>query len=243
VTAIALSILLPAYEEAENLDGLLPRINNVLSAAGIDYEILVVDAPARRDATQEVSARHAARYMPRTGGDLYGDAIRTGIAAARGEKLIVMDADGSHNPDFLPQLWARRNAADLVIASRYVIGGRTDNPKLLILLSLIVNLVFRIVLGLKCADVSNSFRLYQAEQVRGLTLECDNFDIVEELLVKLSYSKPAFTILEVPFTFEKRKAGKTKRKLLAFALSYIATLWRLHTMKRRVRAAMLRGRT
>jgi dolichol-phosphate mannosyltransferase len=242
VTSIALSILLPAYEEAENLDWLLPQISRVLGAAGIAHEIVVVDAPTPRDDTQDVCIRHAALYVPRTGGNLYGDAIRTGIRVAKGERLIVMDADGSHNPEFLPQLWASRNDADLVIASRYVIGGRTDNPRLLILLSLAVNLVFRIVLGLKCADVSNSFRLYRAEPVRGLTLECNNFDIVEELLVKLSYSKPGFTILEIPFTFEKRQAGKTKRKLIAFAFSYVATLWRLHTMKRRVRAAMLEGR-
>lgn len=241
MTRIALSILLPAYEEADNLDRLLPQIDRVLNSSGIAHEVLVIDAPAHRDDTQDVCLRHSVRYIQRTGGELYGDAIRTGIAAAGGERFIIMDADGSHNPEFLPQLWFRRDDADLVIASRYVIGGRTDNPRLLILLSLAVNLVFRIVLCLKCADVSNSFRLYRAEQVRGLVLECDNFDIVEELLVKLSYSKPDFTILEIPFTFEKRQAGKTKRKLVAFAFSYIATLRRLHTMKRRVRAAMLGG--
>jgi dolichol-phosphate mannosyltransferase len=45
-----------------------------------------------------------------------------------------------------------------------------------------VNVVFRSVLGLKCADVSNSFRLYRGDELRGLQLECDNFDIVEEIL-------------------------------------------------------------
>jgi dolichol-phosphate mannosyltransferase len=89
------------------------------------------------------------------------------------------------------------------------------------------------VLGLKCADVSNSFRLYRGDELRALQLECDNFDIVEEILVKLFFSRPGYRLKEVPFVFEQRRAGKTKRKLLVFAIGYIGTLVRLHRLKRK----------
>jgi dolichol-phosphate mannosyltransferase len=229
---IELSVVLPAYEEADNLDRLLPQLHAALGGLGMVYEILVIDTPEERDATREVCARHAASYIPRKGGGLYGHAVRTGIERAAGSFVIFMDADGSHNPGFLPKLWERREAADLVIASRYVAGGGTENPLILIAMSLAVNVVFRVVLGLKCADVSNSLRLYRGAQLKKLKLECNHFDIVEEILVKLAFSRPRFVLKEVPFTFEKRQAGKTKRKLVAFAVGYINTLVRLYKIKR-----------
>jgi len=95
----------------------------------------------------------------------------------------------------------------------------------------VINVVFRVTLGLKCADVSNSFRLYRGDDLRKLRLKCNHFDIVEEILVKLITLHPGYRIKEVPFFFEKRKAGKTKRNLLTFALGYFVTLVRLLKLK------------
>jgi dolichol-phosphate mannosyltransferase len=229
-----LSIVLPAYEEAANLDHLIPRLHENLKKLGMAYEILVVDTEQPRDTTPDVCAKQKATYVPRRGGNLYGHAVRTGIDVAQGARVIFMDADGSHNPDFIGNLWAERASADLVIASRYVPGGKTENPFILILMSLAVNIVFRLVLSLRCADVSNSFRLYRGDQLKKLILTCDHFDIVEEILVKLAFSNAGFRIKEIPFTFEKRQAGKTKRKLLTFMLGYIHTLARLYAIKRSV---------
>lgn len=227
--------MLPAYEEAANLDHLLPQLHAVARTLVSDYEILVVDTESPRDDTPAVCQRHAARYVPRRGGNLYGHAIRTVLAEARGERVFLMDADGSHNPNFLPLLWAQRDNADLVIASRYVRGGKTDNPAALIFMSLMVNVVFRFFLGLRCSDVSNSFRLYRGDDLRSLHLKCDHFDIVEEILVKLVFTRRGYRILEVPITFEKRKAGKTKRNLLTFAFGYAVTLVRLLKLKHEAR--------
>ena len=146
-----------------------------------------------------------------------------------------MDADGSHDPGFIPKLWACRDDYDLVIASRYIRGGRTDNPLILIFMSLMVNVIFRLVLTLRVYDVSNSFRLYNGAQLRALKLECDNFDIVEEILVKLQPPGRPLRVKELPFTFQKRMAGKTKRDLVSFALGYLETLYKLYRIKRQVR--------
>ena len=80
------------------------------------------------------------------------------------------------------------------------------------------------MLQLKCYDVSNSYRLYDGEKVRALKRRCHHFDIVEEFLVKLSALYPSLRIKEVLHKYEKRKAGKTKRRLFLFALGYIK-LW------------------
>jgi dolichol-phosphate mannosyltransferase len=229
-----LSIVLPAYEEAENLRTLLPVLKDVAKTLTPGFEILVVDTSAPRDASPQICADAGVKYIPRRGGDCYGHAVRTGIEDSHGKLVLLMDADGSHNPAFLPLLWKSRDEADLVIASRYMPGGRTENPAVLIFMSLMVNVVFRLVLGLRCRDVSNSFRLYRGDDLRALRLACDNFDIVEEILVLLSCEHPGYRIKEVPITFEERKAGKTKRKLAAFALSYLAVLWRLRRLRHKI---------
>lgn len=224
---VDLSVVLPAYREEENLRLLLPRIRAVCAELTAAHEIVVIDAATELDGTRRLCADEGVRHVARVGGDRYGDAVRTGIAEARGRRVVFMDADGSHSPDFLARLWARREDADIVIASRYVEGGSTDNSAALVLMSRLVNIGYRLVLGLKCRDVSNSFKLYPADPLKRVTLTCDNFDIVEELLYKIVKARPRIRILEIPFTFRKRLHGETKRDLVAFVFSYATTLARL----------------
>jgi dolichol-phosphate mannosyltransferase len=219
--------VLPSYNEEENLRLLVPRIRQACAALADAHEIIVVDTVAPMDGTPELCAEEGIVYLNRSGGNSYGDAIRTGIAAAKGQSVIFMDADGSHPPHFLSDLYERRDEADIVVASRYVEGGFTENATVLVWMSWIVNIGYRLVLGLKCKDVSNSFKLYPGAALKALELRCNNFDIVEEILYKMVKANPRFRIAEVPFSFKKRMFGQTKRNLFAFIFSYLVTLFRL----------------
>lgn len=233
LSSVDLEILIPAYKEAEALELLLPQIQASLEEFTGKWLVTVVDTVKPMDTTPEVCGRYAfTRYVQRRPGNSYGDAIRTGLSDSVGRYVAIMDADGSHNPAMLPHLWNAREQAEVVIASRYVRGGRTENPMILIAMSYAVNLAFRLVLGLPCRDVSNSFRLYRGDLVKGLELRCENFDIVEEILVVLMAQHPNLRILEVPSTFERRKKGASKRNLLLFIATYAATLARLWRRKR-----------
>jgi dolichol-phosphate mannosyltransferase len=227
---VEISIIMPAYKEELNLKELLPRINGVMSRLGISYEILAVDTVNKMDATSEVCEKNKSIYVNREPGDLYGDAVRTGIKYARGKYIIFMDADGSHSPEFIEELLRYKNEADVVIASRYVEGGGTDNSRTLILMSLIVNIVYSKFLNLDCHDVSNSFKLYKAELLKELKLSSGNFDIIEEILIKLKKRNKQLKIKEIPYYFKKRMYGETKRNLIVFAFSYFFTLLKFKFM-------------
>ncbi len=230
-----LSVVIPAYREQENLEILLPRLARVLSGMPIRSEVLVVDTIAPLDATEEVCRLQRVRHVRREDGDDYGDAVRTGIRQALGEKILIMDADGSHRPESIPEMYAHALRYDLVIGSRYVRSGRTENSLPSVLMSLAVNLAYRAALGLKVKDVSNSFRIYDGAQLRGVETTCDHFDWVEEALVKLVLRHPGLTIKEVPIEFKRRMLGESKRDLVAFASSYVATMRRLRKMKKEFR--------
>src|SRR5260221_14130380 len=103
--AVELSVVLPSYKEAEALSLLLPVLKEHLAKLTSSSEILVVDALEKVDDTPGVCAIQGVRHVFRSGGNTYGDAVRTGIAEARGEFILVMDADGSHNPAHMQRLW------------------------------------------------------------------------------------------------------------------------------------------
>lgn len=222
-----LSIALPSYQEAENLEVLLPRLHKAMDNLEHNYEILIIDTMTPLDNTKKVCESHNATYLNRENGNTFGDAVRTAINAATGKYILFMDADGSHPPEFIPKLYQHREAYDVAIASRYVEGGHTENNVALILMSRILNIVYSLVLNIRCKDVSNSLKLYDAKMLKKIKLNMNNFDIVEEILFKLNKNNRNLKMIEVPFSFKKRMFGKTKRNLLAFIVTYMFTLLRL----------------
>jgi dolichol-phosphate mannosyltransferase len=233
-TKESLSIIMAAYREGENLSILLPRLTTALRALGPKYEVLVVDTVTPMDDTETICAANQVHLLRRQPGNDYGDAIRTGIAACCGDFVLTMDADGSHNPEFIRALWGQRHHADVVIASRYMIGGRTDNPQLLVGMSRVLNQLFRFIVGFPVLDVSNSFRLYRGDLLRSLRLTYQHFDILEEILAKLLWQgKTPATVLEIPYHFERRLAGESKRNLVVFGMHFFIAAVRLYGIRRR----------
>ncbi len=235
-----ISVMMPCYKEADNLKQILPRISNVLHECEIDSEILVVDTMETMDSTKEICEEIKdtllvpIRYIHRRNGNNYGDAIRTGFEEAIGEYVVVMDADGSHNPGDIAKLYREiidKNCG-VVIGSRYTKGGNTDNPFILKLMSYVLNVSYRLFFHLNVKDVSDSYRIYKAEVIKELNLQCDNFDIVEEILIKLRYNHPNMEIREIPIFFNKRAYGESKRDLGKFIWSYLATMRRLKRIQK-----------
>ena len=229
-----ISVVIPSYQEAENLRNLLPVLKENLSATGVPFEILCVDTMGAMDDTEEVCRDYGATYVRRTGGNNYGNAVRTGIASARYGYTVVMDGDGSHDPKYIKDFYGEiQHGYDLVIGSRYTKGGDTQNPFVLRAMSYMLNLTYRLFFGIKVKDISDSYRIYRTEQIQALSLSCSNFDIVEEILIKLAMTKKDYAIREVPILFEERKAGVSKRNLGKFILSYISTIWNLKRLQKR----------
>ena len=224
---IDLSVIIPSYLEEENLRILIPRIQVILNKININYEILIIDTIEPTDNTKIAVDTLGAFYINREGGNSYGDAVRTGIKKAKGNHILFMDADGSHSPETILELLKYGNDFDVVIASRYIEGGGSDNSKTLILMSLIVNSIYAFVLGIKVKDVSNSFKLYDSKILKELKLKCNNFDIVEEILVKIYHRNKNLRIKEIPYLFKERMFGRTKRHIVSFIFSYIVTLFKL----------------
>ena len=225
--AVELSVILPAINEAESLTLLLPALKAELGRLSISHELLVVDGGSRDD-TAKVSREHGATVMGQELPGL-GGAYVAAFRRAQGEFVLTMDADGSHGPADFHKLWAERNRAELVIASRFVPGGAADMPRLRYWASRLLNAITRRGLGLPARDASSGYRLYRRSAVTALTLETRDFSVQQEILARMLAAGARFT--EVPFHYLPRVGGESKASFVKFARSYL----RMFALVRRLR--------
>lgn len=235
---MGISVLLLAYKEAENLKILLPQIKNELDRLNEEYEILVIDAEQTMDNTPLVCSEHGAIYMNQKIPH-YAGAFITGIKRASKDKILVLDADGSHNPKDIPKIHEKfiQGNYDLVIGSRYIKGGISNDSKVSFLMSKLLNTTMRLIIGVKAHDISTSYRMYDAKQLKRVKLQRQNYDVLQEVILKMKLNKQrrnkAFSIGEVPITFNKRMFGESKRELFKFIQGYICTVFILFSMNLR----------
>ena len=221
--AIDLSVVIPALNEAENLKALLPLIHEVVSDLGIAAEIIVVDGGSVDDTKSIVKALNG-RVVDQTERG-YGGALLAGFAATRAPYVATMDADLSHPPIFLRDFWRERNNSDVLIASRYVSGGKADMAVGRRVLSTILNRTYGLLLGLKPKDLSSGFRMYDHKLIDRIDLRARDFDVLEEILVKIHIN--GGRIKEVPFHYRVRHSGQSHAKLVKFGWAYSRTLLRM----------------
>src|SRR5260370_14140270 len=177
----AVSLVLPALNEAETLNRVLPELRKALAGMGPPFEIIVVDGGSS-DGTQEIVRKHEVRLVSQKLPG-FGGAYRAGFEQARGEYIITLDADGSHDPAFLKDLWTARGKGDVVIASRYVEGGAAEMPAWRFALSRMLNPSFCRRLSLPVRALSSGFRLYRRAILRVFQVKATNFDVLEEILI------------------------------------------------------------
>lgn len=222
-----IAVVIPVLNEQENLELLLPSLRQVIEELGLAVEILVVDGGST-DESQQVAERLGARVIPQQERG-YGGALLAGFAAATAPFVVTMDADLSHQPFFLKDFWRQRGEAELLIASRYVKGGKTDMGAVRHLLSHILNRTYSRVLGLRLRDLSSGFRMYQRNVLASLDLQARDFDVQEEILFQLHVQ--GCRIKEVPFHYRVRKSGKSHIKLLRFGWAFSKTLFRMRRLR------------
>src|SRR5262249_49276138 len=117
-----LSIVIPALNEQQNLELLLPLISDTIKQLQLEAEVIVVDGGSHDD-SKMVARKLGARVVEQTERG-FGGALLAGFAAARAGYVITMDADLSHPPEFLKDFWQHRKESDLIVASRFVPGGQ-----------------------------------------------------------------------------------------------------------------------
>ena len=213
-----LSVVVPTYNEAGSVTGLAERLHATLGAR--EWELVIVD-DGSPDGTADVAAALAPRIpvtvVRRAGKAGLASAVVAGFAAARGDILVVMDADLSHPPETVPELVAAvENGADLAVGSRYVKGGGVmDWPFKRRVVSRVACLMGNVLVPVR--DATSGFFALRRSVVDGVPLNPIGFKIGFEVIARGRYR----TVVEVPYTFRDRELGASKfgrREIIQYAV-------------------------
>ena len=234
-------LILPTYNEVENLEQLVRAATAQLQRVAPESWGLVVVDDASPDGTGALGDRlsnelQGVEVLHRAGKDGLGKAYLAGFeyALARGAELVVvMDADFSHDPEHLPALVEAAADSDLVLGSRYVPGGQIVGwPRLRRLLSRCGSLYARSILRVDVRDLTGGFRCIRRtvlEVIEPSTLRSQGYVFNIELTYRALLA--GFRVEEVPICFRDRRAGQSKMSL-AIALEALLLVPRLRQLRR-----------
>ncbi|MFN2134849.1 MAG: polyprenol monophosphomannose synthase [Candidatus Promineifilaceae bacterium] len=210
-------VIVPTYNEADNIDDLLAQLLEL----PVNLGVIVVDDNSPDGTGQkadEWSRRDPERvYVVHRPGKLglgtaYISGFRFAIDELQAARVMTMDADFSHNPRYIPAMIAMSEEKDVVIGSRYVPGGGTLNCTWKrIWLSKIANFTARGLLGLQANDTTAGFRLYHRRVLESIPLDqvfSNGYSFLVEMLFMCQ--RRDWQIGEVPIVFEDRRKGTTK---------------------------------
>jgi len=229
------SILLPTYNERRNLPIITWLLNRTFTENNIDWELIIVD-DGSPDGTQEIAKQLQKAYGPRIqlrarAGKLgLGTAYVHGLQFASGNYVVIMDADFSHHPKFLPQMIAKQKEADydIVTGTRYAGNGGVygwDLKRKFV--SRGANLFADTVLRPGVSDLTGSFRLYKKEVLQKVITSTESKGYTFQMEMMVRAKAMGCTVAEVPISFVDRVYGESKLggdEIVEYAKG-VLTLW------------------
>lgn len=225
-----ISIIIPTYNEAENIGRLIAKITDQLKNK-IDYEIIVVDDNSPDYTASKVRKfsrlDHKVKLFIRKTERGLATAIGFGISKARGNVVVGMDADFNHPPQLLPRLISSLREADLVVASRFISGGGMQN-KWRYFFTYAFNLFLNKVLKFPTMDNMSGFYAIKADKLNSLLLP-KVFKGYGEYHLRLVWyaQKSGLKIKEIPVFYPERQYGRSKSNLFKMFWQYLVTAFKL----------------
>lgn len=235
----SLSVVVPTYNEEENIQVLVPRILDVFSKHQIEGEIVIVEDPSTDGSEAVLRALEAShpevRVIFRKPPGSLSKAWHEGFQAAAKEYIVCIDADLCHDPEYFPEMLSKMDGHDLVIGSRYLDPGAAkmeDKSWVAILCSQLGRYSSRWVFGFRETDTSHSFRLFRKTLFNQIENRLDQEGNVYLIQFLYEAEKAGARVTEIPIIYGKRIYGETKLKVSKETVRYFKFVFR--TLGRRL---------
>ncbi|MGE3319429.1 MAG: glycosyltransferase family 2 protein [Candidatus Berkiella sp.] len=221
-----LSVVIPAYNEANNLANLIPGLIAHLKQADISHEILVVNdnSSDNTEATlkslmQDYPTLTYVNNAPPNG---FGLAVRCGLQAFKGDAVVIVMADGSDSPEDVVRFYKKlQEGYDCVFGSRFMPGGKAvDYPFHKKIINRLANNFVRILFQFRYNDITNAFKCYRRHVIAGLNpLLAHHFNLTVELPLKAIIRGYRYAV--IPNAWYNRKEGVSKLKIREMGSRYL----------------------
>jgi len=229
-----ISIIIPTYNESENIIKILRSIGEILPK-NVPTQAIVVDDNSPdgtgkfvEDYLKNVKkiADYTIEIIHRKAKNGLGSAILNGIQHAKGDTIVVMDSDFSHPPQIIPKLIEsiKKYQYDIAVASRYIKGGKIQGWSLKRkIMSKFATLIAKKGLGIDTKDPMSGFFAFKRNIIKGLNIDAIGYKILLEILVKTR----DVNVKEIPYTFQDRELGSSKLTMKTI-FDYYRSVWKLY---------------
>jgi glycosyltransferase involved in cell wall biosynthesis len=219
-----ISVVIPAYNEEKTIGNVISETTAAMESLQMPYEIVVVD-DGSTDETRQIATQYKAAVLSNGKNQGKGYALRKGFEHARGDIIVVIDADGTHNPKEIPSLITPLfNGADIVTGSRFKGYGKYSTTKLNRLGNIMFNNLIMVLTRKQVKDSQTGFRAFKKEFLQSISLDSRGYEIETELTVK--GLKNGFKVQEQPISCEKRKHDVSKIKIMSDGMRIFKTILR-----------------
>ena len=229
-----ISIIIPTYNESQNILQILKSIKDNLPKNFVTQAIVVDDnspdgtGKLVEDYLKNIKkmADYTIEIIHRKAKDGLGSAILKGIQHAKGDTIVVMDCDFSHPPQIIPKLIEsiKKYQYDIVVASRYIKGGKIQGWSLKRkTMSKFATLIAKKGLGIDTHDPMSGFFAFKRNIIKGLNIDAIGYKFLLEILVKTKN----VNIKEIPYTFQNRELGSSKLSIRTI-FDYYRSVWKLY---------------
>jgi len=228
---LKVSVILPTYNERENIVSLIEAVQAQLAARPESLEVLVVDDNSPDGTAAVVRERFgddaSVRVLVRTEERGLATAIWHGIVHAEGDLVAVMDTDFNHDPEMLPQMIDFLKYYDIIIGSRFTHGGGMEDL-VRYYFSFLYNFFVRFWLGTRVQDNLSGFFAMRRDRLMALSPE-PLFRGYGEYFIRLLYVawKSGYRLLEVPVFYRLRPHGESKSRFLGMIWTYTVTVFQM----------------
>jgi len=219
-----ISVIIPVYREEKVIGSVIERVRRVMDSTGKGYEILVVD-DGSNDETAAAARNTGARVISHPYNIGNGAAVKTGIRHAQGAVLIMMDGDGQHNPEDIPQLLEKIDKYDMVVGAR---TGDSEGRLHRNMANAFYNLFASYICKMKIQDLTSGFRAVKAAVARQFVPLLPN-TFSYPTTITMAVVRAGFTLAYVPIRANKR-VGKSKIKLLADGSRFFLIIVKIATL-------------
>lgn len=224
-----ISVVIPLRNEAENIPCLTMEIKKVLSES--EFEIMFIDDGSTDnsiDILKSLKRKYPfVQYLRRINENriTVGKALRLGLEHAKGNYIVVMDGDLSHDPKYIPALINMLKDYDVVVASRFIQGGGMVTPFTLKkkVCHVLFSLLAKLLTGITINDFSHGFKVFKRKILNSFTIDSEGFSAYTEIAIKAHVC--GYKLGEYPTLYGVRTKGVSKFRLSQSMWGYLLLLW------------------
>ncbi len=222
--SLDLSVVIPAYNEEQAISEVVSKVHQVLSEGDLEYEVIVID-DGSKDQTGEKAREAGARVLSHAYNIGNGAAVKTGIRAARGEIILMMDGDGQHDPEDIPSMLEKMDTYDMVVGSR---TKDSDTDVHRDFGNIFYNLFASYICNRKIKDLTSGFRAFRADIGREfLHLLPNTFSY--PTTITLAVARSGYPFVYHPIQVSRRK-GQSKINLVRDGLRFFLIIFKVATL-------------